>query len=1048
MAPFKESSQLPDDESVRATSGKRTCRQSLAFRMFLSVLAFSCAFSVVASAIWTYVAYDSLVDKVKQDFERVERTLTPGIGKSLWELDNEQLKKYTEGICSNATIKYARISADDGTVIDSGTQVTSGAIVREIPILHRDANYSLRIGSLLLQSDRSEIMKGIAQRLGSIFLFQTAIVFCVAFFLFVLVNRLVTSHLLEMATYIDTLSHDPLSPPLRLNRKSREDEFDKVVNAFNEMRDNLNSSIRELLQPKEALRRSEGILNEAQRIAHLGSWEFDPEKNLLSWSDEMFRIYGRQPGEIEPTYKALLAAVHPEDRDAVRAAYTRSLKEEVPFDIVHRIVDKSGGEIRYLHQRCEHTRDESGRVVGSLGTAHDITEFHEAQEQLRQQALQLLEEIDERQQAQEALQEQAATLEEEITERRQAQEALTKSERFLEMIIETEPEGVKMIDRDGKLITINRAGLVMMEADSLDQVKGLCIYPLIVPEYRDAFRAATEDALKGNSGTLVFEMVGLKGGRRWIDAHTVPFRDETGKIGAVLSITRDITQHKRAEESIRMLSEAVNQSPVSIMLTAADGTIIFVNPKFTQLTGYLEEESLGRTPRIIKSEHTPTKVHQELWATITSGKVWDGILQNRKKNGELLWEHVTIAPIFNGDGITTNFVAIKEDITERKALEAQLFQAQKMEAVGHLAGGIAHDFNNILTAIIGFTHIVEMKMSPDDPQRPNMKHILDSADKAAELTRSLLVFSRKQIIAPKPVDLNDIVVSLEKFLQRIIGEDIELRTVIHPQALIVDADRGQIEQVLMNLASNARDAMPKGGLLAIETQRMEMDAAYLKAHGYGNEGEYAVVSVTDTGIGMAEAVCKRIFEPFFSTKEVGKGTGLGMSIAYGIIKQHNGFINVYSEPGMGTTFTVYIPLVAAEAAERIEMIYEPLRGGTETVLVADDDAALRELAEQVLGQSGYTVITASDGEDALQKFGVGKEQIRLVILDIIMPRRNGKEVFEEIGRIKPDCKVLFISGYTADIIHKRGVLDERLEFISKPFRPQQLLKKVREVLDA
>jgi len=384
----------------------------------------------------------------------------------------------------------------------------------------------------------------------------------------------------------------------------------------------------------------------------------------------------------------------------------------------------------------------------------------------------------------------------------------------------------------------------------------------------------------------------------------------------------------------------------------------------------------------------------------------------------------------------------------QKKLEEQLQQAQKMEAIGQLAGGIAHDFNNILTAIIGYGNLLQMKMKEGDALRHDVDKILAGSERAAELTRSLLAFSRRQIIDPRPINLNDVVKGIEWLLFRIIGEGVELKTILKHEDLITMADSGQLEQVLMNLSTNARDAMPDGGVLLFETDTIRMDEDYIKTHGYGNPGPYALLAVTDSGCGMDEETRKRIFEPFFTTKETGKGTGLGLAMVYGIIKQHNGYINVYSEPRRGTTFKIYLPLIKSEVWEKGKVApVAYCTGGTERVLVAEDDKEIRELTRDVLERFGYTVITAEDGEDAIDKFSGSKDDIQVMLLDVMMPKKNGREVYEKISTIKPDIKVIFLSGYTGNILHKKGILSQKFDFIQKPIAPKVLLAKIREVLD-
>ena len=406
-------------------------------------------------------------------------------------------------------------------------------------------------------------------------------------------------------------------------------------------------------------------------------------------------------------------------------------------------------------------------------------------------------------------------------------------------------------------------------------------------------------------------------------------------------------------------------------------------------------------------------------------------------------------PRFDKNNQLTGLIHVVRDVTDSKRLEEQLLQSQKLEAIGKLAGGVAHDFNNILTAIVGYADLTLRKLPPDDLLRGNVDQILEAADRATSLTQSLLAFSRKQIINPKPNDLNDIVSNFEKFLLRLIREDIEIMTTCANDELTVLADKGQIEQILMNLVTNARDAMPTGGQIAIRTETTDMDDAFIKTHGFGKAGKYALLSVSDTGHGIPAEIKEKIFEPFFTTKEQGKGTGLGLSMVYGIVKQHDGYIDVSDKPGKGTTFRIYLPLSRGVVKEeRREEERLPVRGGSEVILVAEDDAALRRLCSTILGNYGYSVIEAVDGQDAVEKYSKNRDKVQLIILDCIMPKKKGKEAYQEVLMINPSIKAIFVSGYTEDIISKEGLLDPGINFILKPITPSDLLKKVRELLDA
>jgi PAS domain S-box-containing protein len=428
------------------------------------------------------------------------------------------------------------------------------------------------------------------------------------------------------------------------------------------------------------------------------------------------------------------------------------------------------------------------------------------------------------------------------------------------------------------------------------------------------------------------------------------------------------------------------------------------------------------------------------------GFVKDHEVRMKRSDGERLIVLITASAVQDEGSQERIYRGVMHDVTEKRTLEQQLVQSQKMEAIGQLAGGIAHDFNNILTAIMGYANLLMLDIPENSPLTDHADHILSSAERAANLTRSLLAFSRKQVISPKPANLNEIVTGLDGLLRRLIGEDIELRADTDDQDVIIMADSGQIEQVLINLCTNARDAMPGGGKLniAISTLIVKEDAPELVIH---KPGAYALVSVSDTGSGIDERIREKIFEPFFTTKETGKGTGLGLSIVYGIIKQHNGFITVHSEPGCGTTFKLYLPLVGNAGAPLVRHQASRPKGGTETILVAEDDGEVRKLIRLVLAGNGYRVIEAVDGQDALAILSGNEAAVDLLLLDVIMPKKNGKEVYDTVRMTDPDVKAIFMSGYTADIIDKKGILDENLNFLAKPIEPLELLGLIRTVLD-
>ncbi|WP_162604660.1 PAS domain S-box protein [Geomonas edaphica] len=474
------------------------------------------------------------------------------------------------------------------------------------------------------------------------------------------------------------------------------------------------------------------------------------------------------------------------------------------------------------------------------------------------------------------------------------------------------------------------------------------------------------------------------------------------------------------------------------------------NPYMERFTGIKAEEILGRRPQDVLPFLEQTGVVEKLARTLEgeeSGSV--DFPFSIESTGVSGWAVDTRAPLRNAQREIIGVIATVRDITAERRLEEQLRQAQKMEAVGQLAGGVAHDFNNVLQVIMGYCSLLEVDPKLGEKQKGEVEQIMVSAERAAQLTKGLLAFSRKQVMEPRRVNLCDIVQHVQKFLVRIIGEDITLRAVPCPASVLtIMADSGHIEQVLINLATNARDAMSKGGTLTLKTESVEIEEGVESPFGHSEPGRYACIVMEDTGCGMDEETRGRIFEPFFTTKEVGQGTGLGMAIVYGIVKQHNGFINVYSEPGHGTTFRVFLPqLDSGLPAGNARAELPPPRGGSETLLLAEDDAEVRKLLVTVLTKFGYLVIEAEDGQQAVELFAANRGSIALVVMDLIMPRKNGMEAGEEIARLEPGAKILYSSGYTSDFMERRGVSEQGIQLIMKPVQPVDLLRKVREMLD-
>ena len=639
-----------------------------------------------------------------------------------------------------------------------------------------------------------------------------------------------------------------------------------------------------------------------------------------------------------------------------------------------------------------------------------------------------------------------------ITAREQAEREQRKSSTFLQTIIDTEPECVKLVAEDGTLLMMNRAGLDMIQAESLEQVQGHAIGPLIAAGHRAPFTTLLHEVFQGKTGRLEFEMVGLQGRKLRLESHAVPLRNEKNEIIALLAITRDVTQRCEAEEELKkerdFIAKVLDIVGAMVLVLDRTGTIVRFNHACEEVSGYAAAEALGRHvwDFLIPAEQVPGV--KNVFANLTAG-MFPSRYENCwvTKDGKrklIAWSNTAL---LNAQNEVEYVIPTGIDLSERAKLEEQLRHSQKMESLGTLAGGIAHDFNNILTAITGYGSLLLAKLTDNEPLRAYVVQMMTAATRAATLTQCLLAYGRKQLLYPVPTDLNEIVAHVGDFLKRLIGEDIELKMLLTGRDLTVLADAVQIEQVLMNIATNAREAMAEGGYLFIETAVEEVDVAAAAEHGLDKAGAYAVVTLTDTGKGMDDATRARIFEPFFTTREREQGTGLGLSIAYGIIKQHNGAISVIGAPGKGTTFKVYLPLVQPKDAGMPAPGGDAIIGGTETVLVAEDDEVVRQVMAAILSQYGYSVIEACDGEEAVNKFMEHQDRVKLLLLDANMPKKTGREACDKIRIFRPEVRALFLSGYPADIMVERGLIEPGTPVMVKPVGMDELLRKVRAELD-
>jgi two-component system cell cycle sensor histidine kinase/response regulator CckA len=772
--------------------------------------------------------------------------------------------------------------------------------------------------------------------------------------------------------------------------------------------------ITERKRAEEAVREGEERFRLAFENANTGVCLVDLDGNLLRVNNKMCEIFGYTKEELERMTVNNIA--HPEDIDVSPAFIKKTLRGET---------DRGTFEKRYFHKKghtvtCQVSsslvRDAEGSPLYFISHVHDITE------------------------------------------RKQAEEALRQSEERYRTILEDIEEGYFEVDLTGRSTFVNDS-LCRIHGYPREELLGIDNRRFVDKENaKKAFEAFNRVYRTGEPGRLFdYEVIRKDGTKRQVEVFPSLRKDSSGNPIGFRGITRDVTERKQAEELLQKEREIslsiLENAPYGVALIDEGGKYIYINPEFVNTTGYtLQDIPTGKDwfQKVFPDPKDRERMIQ-LWKEDRS----KGNMTNKEfgitcKDGSM--REIEIRSTFLRD---SRAVIVLHDITERKraeermeSLREQLRQSQKMEAIGRLAGGIAHDFNNLLTIIKGYSQLSLIELKENTPLRENIEHIHTATDRAADLVRQLLAFSRRQILAMRVLDLNTTLANLHNMLRRLIGEDIELTTVLAEDLGRVKTVLGWIEQAIMNLVVNARDAMPSGGKLTIETGNADLDDAYVGGHVGVKPGRYVVLSVSDTGVGMTPEVRERLFEPFFSTKEKDKGTGLGLSTVYGIVKQSDGDIWVYSEPGKGSTFKIYLPRVEEPLEQpREKVLGDELLRGNETILLVEDEEEVRKLAVRVLERQGYKVLAARDGDEALIICERHQDPIHLLLTDVVMPGMNGHEVAKRLDSLHPEMKVLYMSGYTDNAIVLHGVLVKGVNYIQKPFTVDALTKKVREVLE-
>jgi len=756
---------------------------------------------------------------------------------------------------------------------------------------------------------------------------------------------------------------------------------------------------------QEALRESEERFRTVADFTY--DWEYwiDPAGNFVYVSPSCERSTGYRPDEFMGEPGLLLDIIHPHERAEVADHMQRFIKSSHPCSLDFRIITRSG-EVAWIAHKCLPVYGPDGSHLGRRASNRDITDRKRVEEEHRK----------------------------------------------LVSLVENSNELIGLATLEGTPLYLNEAGLHLVGLESMDDIKDLSIDDFVPEGVKSSLVETLLPALK-ETGSFSGEahLKNFQTGESIVvfcNAFIIkpPDTDEPGYIAAAAS---DITEQKRAEaalhaseEKYRLLVENANDA----IYILQDGVVKFHNPKTEELTGYSGEEIattdfaefiVPEDREMVLERHFRRLTGEEVPSTYA--------FRIRNKEGEELWVEINAVLLTWEERPAV--LCFLRDVTEQRRLEAQLLQAQKMEAIGTLTSGIAHDFNNMMTVVKGYSEILLLNLKEEDHLFKGLKAIYQAGEHASKLTSQLLAFSRKQVLQPEVLDLNSVIEGMDPMLRRLIGEDIEIKSILKPDLWLVEADSGNIEQVIMNLTINARDAMPRGGKLILESSNVELDDKYSRQHAYIQEGLYVSIAVSDTGIGMDEETMNRIFEPFFTTKEKGYGTGLGMAMVYGIVKQSGGYIWGYSEPGHGTTFKIYLPRFEGERIEGAQKPSPPEDSrGSETVLVVEDEEGVRELVCDILRRNGYKVLDGANAGEALLVCEQHHERIDLILTDLVMPKMSGWELAERLTSLHPEMKMMFMSGYTDHAILQRGVLGKGGVFLEKPFSEKSLLQKVREVL--
>jgi two-component system, cell cycle sensor histidine kinase and response regulator CckA len=750
---------------------------------------------------------------------------------------------------------------------------------------------------------------------------------------------------------------------------------------------------------EQSLRKIETRWRLAADRSNTGMWDWDLLTNEVYFSPIWKRQIGYADDEAPNSMEFWKENLHPDDVERTLAQLAACLEKpwqryESEFRLRHK-----NGSYRWILSKGSLLADEKGRQVRMLGSHVDITERKNVEEQLR------------------------------------------LSEERYRSLVEVSPDAI-LIHRDGRFRFVNQAAVRLFKAESAAQIVGQPLHDFIAPEHHELLgeRIATMVSTGKPAPIVAYRLICCDGTSVWGDISATPFFDVDGS--SIQVVVHDITERRKLEQHRRVLSRAIEQTTEAVIISDHDSRIIYANPAFERVSGFSSGDVEGKhMDKLLRRGKTPLDMLADIRTVINAGNSWSGNMALYRKDGTTFEGDVSVTPLRDSFGRTLNFVAVGRDITRERQLERQFQQAQKMEAIGRLAGGVAHDFNNLLTIMIACCDLLAESAPANTESHRRIADIQQACDRAKSLTLQLLTFSRKHMPTLGAVRINDVVADTSKLLRHLIGEDVELETMLQSDLPAIYSDNGQVGQIIMNLAVNARDAMPNGGRLVIRTLSVDLDQAFVKRHSDARPGLHVLLEVSDSGSGMDSNTLALLFEPFFTTKGAGQGTGLGLSTVYGIVKKAGGFITVSSEVGFGTTFKIYLPAIVAPIPVEDAPVQRSASAQRQRIVLVEDDSSLRTLITAVLDRAGFSVIAAANGEEVLG-LGPAMDAPDLLLTDIVMPGMNGFELSREFLKMHPSTKVLFMSGYTDDRLMPLNMEDVSADYIQKPFTREQLVTKI------